>query len=227
MQQDYGERKCLVCGKDFKPRVANQVCCSGECQKKRDKALRVQWDKVRRPTLNARIAALEARVSVLEGQAIVETTTPVADDIGKDYEKALEEESQDDGPALDNEVEADLADEAEDALPESDPKSERRVTKEAIASAPKIDISNLKMQHCSRMKLDALHLPCGDRAECWRNGKCVQVPDGKECVETNHQGLTGLVFGDGRYAATSSNGDDLLQSYITPVKRGRPKKRVV
>lgn len=31
------ERKCIICGKEFIPHAGNQLCCSLECRKQRDK----------------------------------------------------------------------------------------------------------------------------------------------------------------------------------------------
>ena len=39
------EKKCLVCGKIFTPRVSNQIVCSLECKKEREHRLRRDREK--------------------------------------------------------------------------------------------------------------------------------------------------------------------------------------
>lgn len=180
---DYGERKCLVCGKEFEPELAQCVCCSPACQKQRDKILKKRWRENKRPSIEKRLVALEARITALEVRVptqkvfdmLLGTNKPVQDDIGRDYEKALEEESRSNSPALDNEIEAGLAEEAEEAR-------------------------KIELDHCMRMRLDATTLPCGDRAECWRPKKCPRVPAGKPRVDSN-------------FAIYTVDKDDSLQSY--------------
>lgn len=53
---DYGQRKCIICGEDFKPRLKNQKCCSENfCQTKsqiiRSRAIGRSKTKVRRSLL--------------------------------------------------------------------------------------------------------------------------------------------------------------------------------
>lgn len=62
---DYGERKCLVCGKTFEPQFAQSICCSPECQKKRKQAKKKEWDQ-RCANLIARVESCEKQIALLE-----------------------------------------------------------------------------------------------------------------------------------------------------------------
>lgn len=37
--------------------------------------------------------------------------------------------------------------------------------------------------YCARMRLKATHLPCGERVECFRYGRCSRVPKDAPQVE--------------------------------------------
>lgn len=63
---DYGERKCLVCGKAFEPKLAQQVCCSTDCQKQRDRLKSQEWKKTHCSPLQARVDFCEKQIALLE-----------------------------------------------------------------------------------------------------------------------------------------------------------------
>lgn len=58
---DYGERKCLVCGKAFEPKFAQSVCCSPECQKLRNREKDAKGSRLR-----ARVESCEEQIALLE-----------------------------------------------------------------------------------------------------------------------------------------------------------------
>lgn len=156
---DYGERKCLVCGKLFKPEWPQSVCCSSDCQKKRDKAKAREWKKIHRPMLREKVASLEKQFILLE-QLVCKLHGMSSDELCKMYNLILDKAEQ-----LKSEPEAKKSD-ADDI-----------VTK-AHELLP-------KMQECSRMQLTATSLPCGKRAECFNPKRCSKVPAGAKPVAKN------------------------------------------
>lgn len=38
----YEEKKCIICGKKYKPRSSSQLCCSARCSRARRKEIRKQ-----------------------------------------------------------------------------------------------------------------------------------------------------------------------------------------
>lgn len=39
-------RKCVICGKEFMPKIRTNVCCSEECKKEREKQKSKEWYRV-------------------------------------------------------------------------------------------------------------------------------------------------------------------------------------
>lgn len=88
---DYGRRTCLVCGKEFSPQYPQNVCCSKECQKQRDKANGQKWHEKYRLTIQKRMASLEQAVVLLE--KLVCHVHGLSEDEMRDlYKKLLAEE---------------------------------------------------------------------------------------------------------------------------------------
>ena len=52
-------RKCPECGAEFEPTYRNQVCCSDECKKKRERKLYRAWKKAARTRREADKASLD------------------------------------------------------------------------------------------------------------------------------------------------------------------------
>lgn len=68
---DYGERKCLMCGTQFTASYAAQVVCSTACRKARDRKRSVESCRRYRASVRerlARIPVLEARILELESE---------------------------------------------------------------------------------------------------------------------------------------------------------------
>lgn len=63
---DYGERKCLVCGKIFKPSSPNRITCSEECQKARRHEQTRRSTQKTRNSLSTRLEACEKKLALLE-----------------------------------------------------------------------------------------------------------------------------------------------------------------
>lgn len=63
---DYGERKCLVCGKTFKPSSPSRITCSGECRDARRKEQMRRSLVKTRGSLAARLEVCEKKLAALE-----------------------------------------------------------------------------------------------------------------------------------------------------------------
>ena len=64
----YGTRTCLVCGKDFEADKAQRVCCSKECQEKRSRALKTEWDQKRKRSRETQTSRLKAENAALKAE---------------------------------------------------------------------------------------------------------------------------------------------------------------
>lgn len=153
---DYGERKCLVCGKVFEPVKPQQVCCSAKCQAERGKELSRKWAAKHRPSLLKLLEAQELRIVRLE--------------------KLVKElhglETEDYANILGDQIEPELEPE-----PESEPEPDKieQLMEQALPT----------LKECKRMRLKALNLPCGKRVECFEPKRCKQCPPGAKAISIN------------------------------------------
>lgn len=163
---DYGERKCLVCGKAFEPRLAQQVCCSTDCQKQRDKVKSQEWNKIHRPGLRIRLEQLEKSFALLE-RFVRRVYGMTEEEMRKIYEEELA------GKKPEPEVPQELMETA------------TRLAN-AMTAASKEQEAPPTMYECKRMRLkQSTPLPCGKRAECFNPKYCRKVPAGAMPIYEN------------------------------------------
>lgn len=55
------ERKCIICGKIFKPYAANQRTCSKDCSQKQYRERRNEYEKIRRGETNKTMLEIQKR----------------------------------------------------------------------------------------------------------------------------------------------------------------------
>lgn len=175
----YTKRICEECGAEFFPGYAGQVACSLTCKKKREKSqkkvrikrYRQKQRELKRDYVTAleKIVELEAKIEVYEKNA--------------NFDPAKWQEFEKNNEALaarlteaneKNRIMKDELDRAQKQLREYERELDAlRKQKPADPNALENVVPDAsKIKECKRMNLRALHLPCGEREECWGGTPC-------------------------------------------------------
>lgn len=193
---DYGDRVCPVCGNVFNVEYANQVCCSDVCQAKRHKKIQRASKERAKEKMLAKEFALEQlgqRVQELQelcnnlqkesdekSERITELQS-YADDAG--LKKAMQEELDDYKKSMDDlekklKVEKDKTAELEKQIKSLN--AQLAKARESARTVKPIEevIAPDKLEFCKRLNVKALHLPCGQRPECWTGKKPCEKTEG-------------------------------------------------
>lgn len=166
---NYGERKCLVCGKAFEPELAQIVCCSPECQKQRNKEKSAEWSKIHRSGLHIRLEQLEKSFALLE--RFVRRVHGMTEE---EMRKIYAEEPTGKEPEPEPEVPQELMETA------------TRLAN-ALTAASKEQQAPPTIYECERMRLkQSTPLPCGKRVECFKPKRCEKAPQDAPEVTDNY-----------------------------------------
>lgn len=165
LQSSYGQRACLACGNPFEALYANQVTCSDLCRGKRRVNLKRIADAGRRARRKERLAGLVARVAELEAE--VERLKGAGAELAHvraELDKAKQELAR-------------VMGERDEALAALHAARQSRPVKSAPESVEKIaEQAGLPpLQECARLKIKAVHLPCGEYDQCRKPTPCARL----------------------------------------------------
>lgn len=160
LQATYGQRACLACGNHFEALYAGQVTCSDVCQGKRRRELRSASDMACRLRRKARFEALKSRVAELEAELAR---------VNVELEKVRQELVH-------------VMGERDEALAALQAARQCRPVKSVPESVEKIatQAGLPPLQECSRLKLKAVHLPCGEHDQCRKPTPCARLDGGQD-----------------------------------------------
>lgn len=188
----FGQRYCVECSKIFEAETRTQLCCSSECEKKRQKLIKKETNKRYRDKIKERFQLMSVviqtqsyRITELENELI--TARQELAEL-KNGNLANEESElnfiQPEIPELSNPTLPDTLDINQDA-PETDPQTitidpvvqekEAKEDSETKCDQTTVDATNVvanEMQYCERFKCKAMKLPCGQRPDCWEPSAC-------------------------------------------------------
>lgn len=178
---------CRQCGKEFETDGRQRGYCSIECfythkneSQKRSRVQKREVEKLKNFTLqqqSERIAALEDELAerkknepIADNGSVEELSARVAElsealvQQKKKYDTLLAEHIK-----FQEEVRAqNEASEKESLEPKAKPVSKKKAISQSKES--------IELQRCERMGISSQDLPCGQRAYCWRDGKCDKNP---------------------------------------------------
>lgn len=66
MEENYGKRKCMTCGKTFVAMFHTQICCSEECRQKRHRETTARSSRKRRELIKQRMENMEKIIERLK-----------------------------------------------------------------------------------------------------------------------------------------------------------------
>lgn len=186
----YGTRKCLVCGKKFEAAYASQVSCSDECRRSRRQEQwatnkRVWWRRHKEEVeqLKARIAELEAqdKPEIQESKAMLQfelnllkakygrQTGVLRNAIKRMAGRGMSKADSAELTALTKKCLILVAENKDQA------NKIKELEKRLNSKLPSLD--QFKADYCKRLKLTALKLPCGLRAQCFNPSRCERCPE--------------------------------------------------
>lgn len=175
MDLGFGERKCPVCGKFFKPTSVSQVACSNDCRIRRKKALKKRTNARYQKKRKELFQEMQLRVVNFEN-------------LEKQWKirlSGMEEEIVNLTARLIN---------FEKANKELDDRCKNLESLLADAQKGKTVLAPDNIEHCERMHVAMSKLPCGLREECFLNPRCDRIPEGYSENSRRQCAVCGNIF---------------------------------
>lgn len=179
--KEYPLRGCIVCGSHFFPKYAADITCSHDCAMNRKKLLKSEANKKhyeKMKNLKSDFEAAKLRIAELERQA--SQSPKNANRANSNAIAELQKKNR--------QLEMQLAsankklEELQIALGNASRLAEeRKVELESLkkscnshGGAKTIEdlVDPARIQECKRLRVKGLHLPCGQRPECWNGKPC-------------------------------------------------------
>lgn len=159
---DWGKRVCIICKKEFEPRYPAHIACSPECAKERKRALKKASNiRYRAKTREMLAECIAGRETIARLEKEIFTLRQELD---------LLKLARDENIKLANHI---LTLEAENGRLARLVKEQQTSSGEKIKSSEVEDfLKTHKLQECKRLRLKALKLPCGQKAQCWNDTPC-------------------------------------------------------
>ena len=168
-EHKYGKRVCLQCGKEFEALRPAHITCSAECARERRRGMQRVWDArsqaKRKKYLLDLLAELDAAYSEMEWlncrcESVLSKSAKregVLDELMAELRHARE--MQETSCAV-----------AEKPKAASGPDAASQPVEKVAARA-----GLPPLQECSRMRLKAVNLPCGEHECCHKPTRCVRL----------------------------------------------------
>ncbi|MBQ9407414.1 MAG: hypothetical protein IJU37_11850 [Desulfovibrio sp.] len=200
--KNYGERKCLTCGKTFVAKKYYEIVCSQECKIKRHRALSNAWQKEHPGPTKTAYKTLQKEIEVLK-----KGNKSLQDESDKYYVQLLEAKKtiaklQNNLNKANQEIETYKTNLAK--VNEKLEKAQKDLASKIATILPKNldDLNGIKILECKRMHLKAMNLPCGTRKECFTPTRCEKCPE--DAVEPKEEVSLTTINEDVKAAAAAA-----------------------